>query len=189
MLACAGSASAAPVIDFEGYALGASTGAAALEGTPHSIARATGIVVSDPGGAGGKALRLTQDAGGDGRLYIQGGATGDTTEWGAAFIYLADLVSFDVWVPEDTYMNGSPGFARLSLAGGQWTTYMLPPHRTLDVGNVWYFHIANSPAYIDNLVFQNGRIAAVPEPATWAMMIAGFGLAGAALRQKRSVAA
>lgn len=28
------------------------------------------------------------------------------------------------------------------------------------------------------------RIAAVPEPATWAMMIAGFGLVGAALRRR-----
>lgn len=30
--------------------------------------------------------------------------------------------------------------------------------------------------------------AAVPEPTTWAMMIAGFGIAGAALRQRRRVA-
>lgn len=29
------------------------------------------------------------------------------------------------------------------------------------------------------------RINAVPEPATWAMMIAGFGLAGAALRKRK----
>jgi hypothetical protein len=31
-------------------------------------------------------------------------------------------------------------------------------------------------------------ITAVPEPATWAMMITGFGLAGAALRRRRGVA-
>lgn len=30
--------------------------------------------------------------------------------------------------------------------------------------------------------------AAVPEPATWAMLIAGFGLAGTALRRRRSLA-
>ncbi len=30
--------------------------------------------------------------------------------------------------------------------------------------------------------------AAVPEPATWAMMIAGFGLAGSALRRRQRVA-
>ncbi|HEX7948029.1 MAG TPA: PEPxxWA-CTERM sorting domain-containing protein [Phenylobacterium sp.] len=32
----------------------------------------------------------------------------------------------------------------------------------------------------------NVRLTAVPEPATWAMMIAGFGLAGATLRRRRS---
>lgn len=35
---------------------------------------------------------------------------------------------------------------------------------------------------IDNLVF---RDAAVPEPGAWALMIAGFGLAGAASRRRR----
>lgn len=33
-----------------------------------------------------------------------------------------------------------------------------------------------------------GQLLAVPEPATWAMMIAGFGLAGAALRRRGDVA-
>lgn len=37
---------------------------------------------------------------------------------------------------------------------------------------------------LDNLVF-----AAVPEPATWAMMIAGFGLIGGAMRRRTSRAA
>ena len=34
-----------------------------------------------------------------------------------------------------------------------------------------------------------GAAAAVPEPATWAMMIGGFGMAGAMLRRRRTVAA
>ncbi|WP_337185176.1 PEPxxWA-CTERM sorting domain-containing protein [Phenylobacterium sp.] len=33
----------------------------------------------------------------------------------------------------------------------------------------------------------NAAVAAVPEPATWAMMIMGFGAAGAVLRQRRRV--
>ncbi|MBA3895889.1 MAG: PEPxxWA-CTERM sorting domain-containing protein [Sphingomonadaceae bacterium] len=32
-------------------------------------------------------------------------------------------------------------------------------------------------------------ITAVPEPASWAMMIAGFGMAGVALRRRRALAA
>ena len=35
----------------------------------------------------------------------------------------------------------------------------------------------------------NGAPAAVPEPSSWAMMIGGFGLIGAALRRRRKVAA
>ncbi|HEV2567918.1 MAG TPA: PEPxxWA-CTERM sorting domain-containing protein [Sphingomonas sp.] len=48
---------------------------------------------------------------------------------------------------------------------------------------------------IDNVAFDFGsradsfnfEVAAVPEPATWAMMIGGFGLLGAATRRRRSV--
>ena len=46
---------------------------------------------------------------------------------------------------------------------------------------------ASGNTSIDNLVVNSG--AAVPEPASWALMIGGFGLAGAALRRRRMVAA
>jgi hypothetical protein len=39
---------------------------------------------------------------------------------------------------------------------------------------------ATDIAEVDNVVFDNG----VPEPATWAMMVAGFGLLGFAARRK-----
>ena len=39
---------------------------------------------------------------------------------------------------------------------------------------------------LDNLLVSDGS---VPEPSTWALMIGGFGLAGAALRRRRSVIA
>ena len=39
------------------------------------------------------------------------------------------------------------------------------------------------------LLVDDFRMKAVPEPSTWALMIAGFGLAGAALRRRRLAAA
>jgi hypothetical protein len=43
---------------------------------------------------------------------------------------------------------------------------------------------------VDNIAFDIRSMTAVPEPGTWALMIAGFGLAGAALRRRnRALAA
>jgi len=42
---------------------------------------------------------------------------------------------------------------------------------------------APHPGYLDNF-----SVASVPEPATWALMIGGFGLAGASLRRRRAAA-
>lgn len=44
------------------------------------------------------------------------------------------------------------------------------------------------PGSGDYFAVDNLLLAVVPEPATWGMMIAGFGLAGAALRRRRAVA-
>ena len=43
------------------------------------------------------------------------------------------------------------------------------------------FHRNNGGAFTAN-------VSAVPEPASWAMLIAGFGLTGAALRRRRMAA-
>lgn len=51
-----------------------------------------------------------------------------------------------------------------------------------DIVEVRWFTEDGSLFAIDN--FQTAGMAAVPEPASWALMIAGFGLAGAALRRK-----
>ena len=39
--------------------------------------------------------------------------------------------------------------------------------------------------FLINGITAAGTVAAVPEPANWAMMIAGFGLAGAAMRRRK----
>jgi len=42
---------------------------------------------------------------------------------------------------------------------------------------------------IDNLTFEVTSRGAVPEPASWALMIAGFGMVGGTLRRRKAVAA
>ncbi len=42
---------------------------------------------------------------------------------------------------------------------------------------------------VGDLYSQSLSVSAVPEPATWAMMITGFGLAGAAIRRRRGALA
>ena len=59
------------------------------------------------------------------------------------------------------------------------------------LGNVLTF---TSPNTIDNFAIRDATVtflgvnAPVPEPATWAMMISGFGLVGAAMRRSSKVA-
>lgn len=58
------------------------------------------------------------------------------------------------------------------------------------LGGFWFESKSGQPVAIrvDNLTFTTVP-GSVPEPATWAMMIAGFGLAGTALRRRRAVLA
>jgi hypothetical protein len=42
--------------------------------------------------------------------------------------------------------------------------------------------------WVENTAIDNVSIGSVPEPASWAMLIAGFGLTGAAMRRRRTVA-
>lgn len=49
--------------------------------------------------------------------------------------------------------------------------------------------ISNPPGIeIDHIQYGLGAIPAIPEPATWAMMIGGFALAGSAVRRRRAFA-
>lgn len=69
--------------------------------------------------------------------------------------------------------------------------------REIDSDGVYRLDMLASPGGIDfsffgidNLTFTAGEVVspAVPEPASWAMMIAGFGLVGAATRRQRRLA-
>ena len=51
------------------------------------------------------------------------------------------------------------------------------------------FWFGNNNDSADGYRLDSITVAGVPEPATWALMIGGFGLAGAALRRRRAAAA
>jgi hypothetical protein len=55
---------------------------------------------------------------------------------------------------------------------------------SVDLGNV-ILQGYNTPAGAGSEIYWDNLNAAVPEPATWAMMILGFGLAGATMRRRR----
>ncbi|MGQ5701457.1 PEPxxWA-CTERM sorting domain-containing protein [Sandaracinobacteroides sp. A072] len=49
---------------------------------------------------------------------------------------------------------------------------------------LWYNPEQPGTFYYETLLVRDGGSPAVPEPATWAMLIAGFGMVGAALRRR-----
>ena len=86
--------------------------------------------------------------------------------------------------------GGSDTLTGLQLAGGAFNGDQLVGRRmTYDFGgqkvtSVEFTSSGNSFEF-DNIA----TTSAVPEPATWAMMITGFGMAGAAMRRRRQTAA
>jgi hypothetical protein len=68
-----------------------------------------------------------------------------------------------------------------TLVANQWTTF---------VGNFDYLQFTGpGNILVDNVTFSLVRTTPVPEPATWAMLISGLGLVGAAMRRRRTAMA
>ncbi|MEQ1883228.1 MAG: PEPxxWA-CTERM sorting domain-containing protein [Burkholderiales bacterium] len=79
------------------------------------------------------------------------------------------------------------GFSTLT-GNGTTNTRLLNPAANL--GNIWLVGAAfnNADRRVDSFKFSNLTVSgssAVPEPATWAMMIFGFGMVGSAMRRRK----
>ncbi len=97
----------------------------------------------------------------------------------------------------DSSTPGLPGagetFTRISQDTAKPGQYGLVPydsndhyiHLTFDANGVNYLGTAHvdGNATLDSITYQ--AAAGVPEPAEWALLLGGFGLAGAAVRQNR----
>lgn len=125
---------------------------------------------TDPGG-GGILQDVATVAGGVYTLSfdlanLSGGANAFGLFWDGSFVFIDfELDAFDYET-----LTGN------LVASGSTTT----------LGFIFY----NEPSFflLDNISLTSAR-GIVPEPATWAMMIAGFGLVGTALRRRRTAIA
>lgn len=70
-----------------------------------------------------------------------------------------------------------------------WQTFTLEFVANAGTSTLFFNNVSGQPGsgmYLDSVsVVDLSEPVGVPEPATWALMIAGFGLAGTALRQRR----
>ena len=78
-----------------------------------------------------------------------------------------------------------------SYVGNNKVVFTAPTGSKISVGDSFFVNV-DFTGPVDLKAFSFAGLwtdAAVPEPATWALMLGGFGLAGVALRRRRTVAA
>lgn len=106
--------------------------------------------------------------------YLMAGIGGDELSFsGEAF----------VWNPEDGDLTLVLEIVQPKVGSGLFVAARSQP----DDGNPQPDIFDESPANIGDI--GNAAVSAAPEPGTWALMIGGFGLAGAALRRRNRFAA
>jgi hypothetical protein len=104
---------------------------------------------------------------------------GQTTYWGSAYPQIT-------WAPIDHgfTLNYYANSMCLPMAEGSFCHEL----KSIDVMYVSGYVSSDQPFSYD-VTFGDAAPRGVPEPATWAMMILGFGLVGGALRRRAAVAA
>lgn len=180
-MVAAGQASAA-VVDFEDLAPGF-YGSQVVSGGLH-VGGGGGhfdvITSSDPAATGSSGQEAFFEDGGVGNpfrilgsaLYISvdlNGAAGETLTIGSAFVQPLNSLTQTLVLDDDL---------------STFQTLFLPA--PLVVGFGIFISSNSGPFTVDNVVYSRpASLGAVPEPASWALMIAGFGMAGAGLRRRR----
>ncbi|MES3028474.1 MAG: PEPxxWA-CTERM sorting domain-containing protein [Pseudomonadota bacterium] len=162
----ASAASAATwVVDLDTYELGSTINFNDLT-PPYVSLYGIGTVVQDPRGEG-RAVRIDPQA--PGRRLV----SGHTGRWCEptfpCWLYQADMTA-DLYAP-----TGG------NLVFSSYTSTLSPGHlQSIRFGSG--IQVMYEAIYLTNLQITDGW-SPTPEPETWAMMIIGFGMAGAALRR------
>ncbi|MGH7016703.1 MAG: FxDxF family PEP-CTERM protein [Caulobacteraceae bacterium] len=89
----------------------------------------------------------------------------------------SQAISFDLY-------SGMPGSGTLVGASATMTGPSFDANLT---PGVYYLQIVTNPP-AESLISGALNVTAVPEPATWALLLAGFGLVGYAIRRRRVLA-
>jgi hypothetical protein len=183
-----------------GWTVAAQAGSAPgtqVQPTDNAAFGGLGVVASD----GGQFVDLTGNVGRGGGLVSNGFATSAGTLYRASF----DIGAFFVGgsgpfgdVTVDLFINGvfAQSFTNtlsLKSAGSDWERVswdFLGTGSPMTVGlfSSLLTSSSNLGVGLDNVVVEPVR-GAVPEPATWALMLGGFGIAGTALRRRRTAVA
>lgn len=82
--------------------------------------------------------------------------------------------------------GASPIFSQTISNGTYGSGFSFSNRLTLNAGQTVFFGVSNNGEYTYDSTGLVGTITAVPEPASWAMMLGGFGLLGAVARRRKS---
>jgi hypothetical protein len=175
----ASQAEAAVTFDWESYSDG-DVVSGWQPGTMFNAFDVSGEIESGMPGADGNVLKLTKEPASPApwsNSYMRLGFT-HVSAGDEGWDSYATLMSFDVFVTNTTTFFFAPNDSQV-IPIGTWITLdeRWGGRQTLGFRSL-------GDVYIDNAVI-NESYAAVPEPGTWALLITGFGLAGAALRRRR----
>ncbi|MDP3747181.1 MAG: PEPxxWA-CTERM sorting domain-containing protein [Phenylobacterium sp.] len=112
-------------------------------------------------------------------------------DWGTCCYPSALYIAFDGGAPIQVGL--STGLNNVYLTNGQPAVFVAAfddsgSFNTVEFWGDGFGEVLYAGGTVRYALLDQGSLPGIPEPSTWAMMIAGFGLAGSALRRRRPAA-